>query len=176
MNSPDAPVVIAHLVETLGHRLNIGAGTVCTSQDLDLALAAGAQFIVTPILDEEVIRTCVKKEVPVFPGAYTPTEIYRAWSLGASMVKVFPATQLGAGYIREVLAPLPAIKLMPTGGVSPDNFADFLRAGARGLGMGTQLFPKQLIAEGRWEELGEFFSRFVKAYCDFKEQKTTQQQ
>ncbi len=146
MNSPDAVATLSSLVKTFGKLLNIGAGTVCTLKDLDRALDAGAGFIVTPILDKAVIRACVKKKIPIFPGAYTPTEIYKAWSLGASMVKVFPATVLGPGYIREVLAPLEQLKLLPTEwGQRGELHMDFLRAGAKGVGMGSHLFPRRTI-------------------------------
>lgn len=168
MNSDEALTTITRLVQDFGGKLNIGAGTVCTLEDLDKALAAGAQFIVTPILQEEVIRACVQQQVPVFPGAYSPTEIYKAWHLGATMVKVFPATKLGASYIKEVLAPMSYLKLLPTGGVAPDNFTAFLKAGAAGLGMGSQLFPKQLIEEGAWEELSVLFRQLVTAYEAYK--------
>lgn len=168
MNSDEALTTITRLVQDFGGKLNIGAGTVCTLEDLDKALTAGAQFIVTPILQEEVIRACVQQQVPVFPGAYSPTEIYKAWHLGATMVKVFPATKLGASYIKEVLAPMSYLKLLPTGGVALDNFTEFLKAGAAGLGMGSQLFPKQLIEEGAWEELSVLFRQLVTAYHAFK--------
>ncbi|RDV16881.1 bifunctional 4-hydroxy-2-oxoglutarate aldolase/2-dehydro-3-deoxy-phosphogluconate aldolase [Pontibacter diazotrophicus] len=170
MNSAGATEAISSLVKTYGDRLNIGAGTVCTLGDLDKALLAGAQFIVTPILNEEVIKACVARNVPVFAGAYTPTEIYRAWELGASMVKVFPAGQLGARYIKEVLAPLNQIKLLPTGGISHDNFAEFLEAGASGLGMGSQLIPKALVEKEQWEELSKHLSEFVEKYHSYKQQ------
>lgn len=167
MNSLDAAKTITHLTNEFGERLNIGAGTVLTLEDLDTALSSGAMFVVTPILNEDVIKACVARKIPVFPGAYTPTEIYKAWSMGASMVKVFPATQSGAQYIKEVLAPLNHIKLIPTGGISVHNFADFLRAGAKGLGMGSQLFSPELIKNDRWDELDKVFTEFVKRYDDF---------
>jgi 2-dehydro-3-deoxyphosphogluconate aldolase/(4S)-4-hydroxy-2-oxoglutarate aldolase len=168
MNSPEAAATIASLIKGFGGRLNIGAGTVCTEKDLDKALAAGAQFIVTPVLDKAVIRVCRKKKIPIIAGAYTPTEIYKAWSLGASMVKVFPAAQLGPVYIKEVLAPLDRLRLLPTGGVNPGNFIDFMRAGAAGVGMGGHLFPRELIDGGRWEELKEHFSAVLKIYLDYR--------
>ncbi|GAB3532881.1 bifunctional 4-hydroxy-2-oxoglutarate aldolase/2-dehydro-3-deoxy-phosphogluconate aldolase [Pontibacter brevis] len=170
MNSSGATEAIASLVKVFEGRLNIGAGTVCSLEDLDKALQAGAQFVVTPILQEEVIRTCVQRDVPVFAGAYTPTEIYRAWDLGASLVKVFPASQLGPGYIKEVLAPLNQIKLLPTGGINQENFLEYLKAGAKGLGMGSQLIPKQLIEKEQWQELSSHLSGFVAKYNEFKQQ------
>lgn len=168
MNSDEALTTITRLVQDFEGKLNIGAGTVCTLEDLDKALGAGAQFIVTPILQEEVIKACVQQQIPVFPGAYSPTEIYKAWHMGATMVKVFPATKLGAAYIKEVMAPMEYLQLMPTGGVSLDNFTEFLSAGATGLGMGSQLFPKKLIEEGAWEELSMTFRDLVAMYVSFK--------
>ena len=162
MNSADAEKIISNLVKVHGDKLNIGAGTVCNVEDLERALTAGAQFVVTPIIDEDVIRSCKKNNIPVFPGGYTPTEIYKAWSLGASMVKVFPATRLGPEYIKEILAPLNGIPLMPTGGITKENFVDFLKAGAKGVGIGSHLFPKQMIENNQWEEWRVFLSGFVK--------------
>jgi 2-dehydro-3-deoxyphosphogluconate aldolase/(4S)-4-hydroxy-2-oxoglutarate aldolase len=142
----------------------VGAGTVCTKKDLKHALKLGAQFIVTPVIDKGVIKSCVKAEIPVFPGAYTPTEIFKAWSLGASMVKVYPATSLGPDYIKDVKAPLPQVKLMPTGGVSIDNLLPFKRAGADGFGIGSQLFDKQLIKAKDWLGLKAHFARFISTF------------
>ena len=168
MNSEEAAATISSLVKRYGGQLNIGAGTVCSMEDLDKALQAGAQFVVTPIVSEDVIRACVSQQVPIFAGAFTPTEIYHAWQLGASMVKVFPASQLGPAYIKEVLAPLNQVKLLPTGGVSIDNFTEFLRAGAKGVGMGSHLIHKQLVEKEQWTEFSRFLSDFVKKYNDYK--------
>lgn len=172
MNSAGAAETIAALVKTHGDKLNIGAGTVCTMEDLDKALSAGAKFIVTPILHKKIIKACVANQIPVFPGAYTPSETYKAWSLGASMVKVFPATQLGPAFIKDVLAPLNQIKLLPTGGVTLENFTDYLEVGAKGLGMGSSLFPKHLIQNGQWDALKHHFQTVVQKYQQFQEQKS----
>jgi 2-dehydro-3-deoxyphosphogluconate aldolase/(4S)-4-hydroxy-2-oxoglutarate aldolase len=169
MNSVQAPEIIASLASAYKTGLNIGAGTVCTEQDLEVALKAGASYIVTPIVNEKVITACVQQNIPVFPGAYTPTEIFTAWSLGASMVKVFPATTLGADYIKEVKAPLNTIKLLPTGGVSAQNMADFLKAGADGVGMGSQLFPPHLLNNQDQSSLAAHFAQVYKAYRLYKE-------
>lgn len=168
MNSEKAAEVISTLANRFGHQLNIGAGTVLTLSDLDKALAAGATFIVTPVLNEDVIQACVSNNVPVFPGAYTPTEIYKAWTLGAAMVKVFPATRLGAAYIKEVLAPLNQLKLVPTGGITIDNFTDFLKAGATGLGVGSQLLNPEFIRNDDWNSLNRLLFEFVEKYKAFK--------
>ncbi|HLT07114.1 MAG TPA: bifunctional 4-hydroxy-2-oxoglutarate aldolase/2-dehydro-3-deoxy-phosphogluconate aldolase [Cyclobacteriaceae bacterium] len=167
MNTQGATDTIADLIAAVDGKLNVGAGTVCNMEDLDKALTAGAQFIVAPIMDEEVIRKCVTLNVPVFPGAYTPTEIYKAWSLGATMVKVFPAGKLGPGYLKEVLAPLNQIQLLPTGGISLDNMAEFIKAGAKGFGIGSALIPKQLVEQEAWEELHQHFVQFVTRYKTF---------
>ncbi|MDR6805860.1 2-dehydro-3-deoxyphosphogluconate aldolase/(4S)-4-hydroxy-2-oxoglutarate aldolase [Dyadobacter sp. BE34] len=161
MNTPGATDMIRYALENEHYGLNIGAGTVCTKDDLDAALDAGAQFIVTPVLSKKVIKSCVKKGVPVFPGAYTPTEIFQAWSWGASMVKIYPATALGPGYIKDVKAPMNQLKLLPTGGVSLENMEAFLKAGANGLGIGGQLFDKKLIQDKDWDGLKTHFLQFA---------------
>jgi len=161
MNTSGAEEIIRYALENESDGLNIGAGTVCTKDDLELALDAGAQFIVTPIINKKVIKSCVKKKVPIFPGAFTPTEIYNAWTLGASMVKIYPATSLGPEYIKDLKAPMNQLKLLPTGGVSLENMSDFLKAGANGLGIGGQLFDKKLIQDKNWEGLKAHFQQFI---------------
>ncbi|NJB35166.1 bifunctional 4-hydroxy-2-oxoglutarate aldolase/2-dehydro-3-deoxy-phosphogluconate aldolase [Croceivirga sp. JEA036] len=162
MNSPNIETVLPEVVR-LFPELNIGAGTVCSQEELDKAIDLGSQFIVTPIIDVDVIKNCVKKEIPIFPGAYTPTEIYTAWSLGATAVKVFPATQLGTTYIKDVLAPLNTIKLLPTGGVSLDNISSFFAAGAYGVGMGSSLIDKKMVASKDYQSLESHFKSIKKA-------------
>ena len=144
MNSENAASIIQQLSQD-NKDMNIGAGTVCDMDDLKRAINAGASFIVTPILDVDVMNYCTENNIPIFPGAFTPLEIYSTSKLGATAVKIFPATQLGPSYIRDVLAPLSDMKLLPTGGVSVDNIEDFFRAGAIGVGMGGSLFDKKLI-------------------------------
>lgn len=161
MNTPSAEEIIRYAVDKYKGQLNVGAGTVCSVDDLKQALQAGAQFIVTPILNPEVVKYCSSEGIPVFPGAYTPTEIYQAWEFGATMVKVYPATALGPDYIKDVKAPLNKIKLMPTGGISLANMQSFLRAGADGLGIGGQLFDKDLIKSADWEGLKDHFKKYV---------------
>lgn len=161
MNTPGAKEIINYISSEYSGRLNVGAGTVCDEHGLEEALSAGAQFIVTPIINEKVIHTCVAQKIPIFPGAFTPTEIYRAWEAGASMVKVYPATSLGSGYIKDVKAPLNHIKLMPTGGINKNNIEEFMTAGADGLGVGSQLFDKELIKIEDWKGLEEHFRAFI---------------
>lgn len=166
MNTPNAATIISTLRKDFPG-LNIGAGTVCTLVDLQVALNAGSQFIVTPIVNEDVIKTCVAKHIPIFPGAFTPTEIYKAWQMGASAVKVFPATKLGPQYIKDVLAPLNDIKLIPTGGVSKDNITSFFKAGAVGAGLGSSLFDKELVATKDYKGLKNHFVSFKEVIKDF---------
>ncbi|NIJ54163.1 bifunctional 4-hydroxy-2-oxoglutarate aldolase/2-dehydro-3-deoxy-phosphogluconate aldolase [Dyadobacter arcticus] len=161
MNTAGATEMIRYAIENEGKGLNIGAGTVCTKDDLEAALEAGAQFIVTPVINKRVIKSCVKKNIPIFPGAFTPTEIYNAWTLGATMVKIYPATSLGPGYIKDLKAPMNQLKLLPTGGVGLENMSEFLEAGANGLGIGGQLFDKKLIEDKNWEGLKNHFRQFV---------------
>lgn len=161
MNTPGATDIIRYALENEHYGLNIGAGTVCTKDDLEAALEAGAQFIVTPVISKKVIKSCVKKGIPVFPGAFTPTEIYNAWTMGASMVKIYPATSLGPEYIKDLKAPMNQLKLLPTGGVGLENMSAFLKAGANGLGVGGQLFDKKLIQEKDWDGLKAHFLQFA---------------
>lgn len=168
MNSLEAQSIIQYAREKYPDSLNVGAGTVCTLEDLEKALSAGAQFIVTPVTNEQIIEVCLKKQVPIFPGAFTPTEIFKAWSAGANMVKVFPTTELGPQYIRDIKAPLNKIRLMPTGGVNIDNCVNYIKAGADGLGIGSQLFDKTLIRDKNWEALSEHFILFVKKINTYK--------
>ncbi|MEO5648579.1 MAG: bifunctional 4-hydroxy-2-oxoglutarate aldolase/2-dehydro-3-deoxy-phosphogluconate aldolase [Ginsengibacter sp.] len=166
MNTDDALQIIKSLsLQYPG--LNIGAGTVLEMVDLKHALDAGASFIVTPVFNEEVITYCVRNEIPVFPGALTPTEIYKAWKLGASAVKVFPASQFGPSYLKELQGPLGQIKLLPTGGISLENIEPFFKAGAKGVGMGSTLFNKNFLLERDFERLYLHFEDVVSRVRSF---------
>jgi 2-dehydro-3-deoxyphosphogluconate aldolase/(4S)-4-hydroxy-2-oxoglutarate aldolase len=168
MNSTKAEEMINYAVQEYGNRLNIGAGTVCTMGHLRKALNAGAQFIVTPIINSKVIKECNALDIPIFPGAFTPTEIFKAWQIGANMVKVFPSGILGSKYIKEVLAPLNDIELLATGGINLDNINDYLQAGVKGLGIGTPLFNKEFIKNKDWDKLFSNFKQFEKKVREFK--------
>ncbi len=171
MNSENAEEIIASLIKKYGNKLNIGAGTVCSLDDLEKAIKAGAQFIVTPIVNEEVIKTCVDNGIPIFVGAFTPTEIFKGWSLGASMVKIFPATQLGPRYLKDLKAPLDTVKFLPTGGINSDNFLTFFQAGADGVGIGGDLVNKPMIEKEEWSNIFLQLKSFVKRYNEFKKRK-----
>lgn len=161
MNTAQAGEMIRYALDVHSSKMNIGAGTVCSEDDLKRALGAGAQFVVTPIINEKVIMTCVDGKIPIFPGAFTPSEVYTAWSMGASMVKIFPATMVGPSYIKELKGPLDQIRLLPTGGVTLDNIESFQEAGSDGFGIGSRLVDRTLIKDKDWEGLNAHFRKFV---------------
>jgi 2-dehydro-3-deoxyphosphogluconate aldolase/(4S)-4-hydroxy-2-oxoglutarate aldolase len=161
LNTPEALSVISSLAKQYNGALNVGAGTVCTLDDLAAAVNAGANFIVTPIFKAEVVKKCVSMEVPIFPGAFSPTEIYEAWELGASMVKLYPASVVGPAYVSAVLAPLNKVKLMPTGGIHLSNMLAFMKAGATSLGIGSELFDKKIIQKRDSEAMLNHFTLFA---------------
>jgi 2-dehydro-3-deoxyphosphogluconate aldolase/(4S)-4-hydroxy-2-oxoglutarate aldolase len=146
-----------------GDTVILGAGTVLDAEAARQAAEAGAQFIVAPNVDPAVIRLCHRRRynLPVIPGALTPTEIVAAWTAGADLIKVFPASVGGPGYIREVLAPLPHVRLVPTGGVTTENVTEFLNAGAVAVGVGSGLVDKAAVAAKDWPTLTERGRHFV---------------
>ena len=141
------------LNETLGDRMRFGAGTVTSVELVRLAKEAGASFIVSPDTCEEVIRETVALGMVSMPGALTPTEVLTAHRSGADFVKLFPAGELGSGYLKAVRAPLNHVRLLAVGGVDEKNAAEFIQAGAVGVGAGGKLVNKQWIAEGNWEQI-----------------------
>jgi len=164
MNTAAAAQQIREATALADGRVNIGAGTVTSLKLLDEALVSGASFIVTPTLDPSVVSRCMSEGVPVFPGAFSPTEVMRAWDLGATMVKIFPAETLGPGYIRALKAPLPHVKLLPTGGVDLATLPEFLKAGADGFGVGSPLFDRQRVAAQDWSWIEARCRSFAETY------------
>ena len=154
---------IAHLSVQMKGRMHIGAGTVMTTEQVEMARQAGAEFILAPDLYEPVVLAANKAGLVSIPGAMTPTEIANAFRMGADIVKVFPAGALGAKYFKDVTAPLGKLPLLAVGGASPENMGDFLRAGASGFGIGTALFNRELMNRGAWDELTEVARRFMAA-------------
>ena len=150
MNSPDAAGQIRAALAGGGGQLNVGAGTVTSRALLEEALAAGASFIVTPTLQPALIAECVRRGVPVFPGALTPTEVAAAREHGARWVKVFPADAAGPAYLRRLKDLHPDLRLMPTGGVDLETIGSYRAAGADGFGVGSPLFDRARIAAGDW--------------------------
>lgn len=163
LNTDGAIAAIGRLARAFGRDVAVGAGTVMTAEDVGAAVDAGATFIVCPHTDDDVIAASRDRRVPVLPGAYTPSEIVRASRAGAAMVKLFPASAGGPKYLREVRAPLSDIPILPTGGVTLENAADFVRAGAVALGVGSALTPKAMIEAGDWTGVTALAARFVAA-------------
>ena len=168
MNTPGAAAQIRAAVTSAQDRLAVGAGTVTSVAELDDAQAAGAGFIVTPVVVPDVIAECVRRGLPVFPGAFTPTEIHQAHRLGATMVKLFPAHRLGPGYVRDLKAPLSAVRLLATGGIPPESLAEYVQAGADGFGIGSPLFSPAHLAAGDWAWLRNRAAQFCAAWQSAK--------
>jgi len=161
LNSPGALQAIEYLSGQLEGKILIGAGTVLSAAAAEDAISAGAKFIISPITDEDTISRTKELGAVSIPGAFTPTEIYRAHSAGGDIIKVFPGTS-GPGFIREILAPLPYIPLMPTGGINIENINEFKRAGAIAFGIGKSLVDtkKEINAESL-QEITDNAKRFV---------------
>jgi 2-dehydro-3-deoxyphosphogluconate aldolase / (4S)-4-hydroxy-2-oxoglutarate aldolase len=143
---PRAPLVLEQVAHRLGNKIVLGAGTVLDPETARIAILNGAQFVVSPSLNFDVIKLCRRYSKLVFPGAMTPTEILAAWEAGADIVKVFPSDLTGPGYLKAVHGPLPHVRLMPTGGVNLKTAADFVKAGACALGVGASLVDPQVVA------------------------------
>jgi 2-dehydro-3-deoxyphosphogluconate aldolase/(4S)-4-hydroxy-2-oxoglutarate aldolase len=153
--------LIGALAPTLPSDFLLGAGTVTDAETVARVVDAGARFIVSPVFRPAVVEACHQHGVPALPGCFSPTEILEAWDMGADIVKVFPATALGPGYIRDVLAPLPQVKLMPTGGVTVDNAGDWIRAGAVAVGLGSALLDPKAIAANDFDAIAALARRAV---------------
>lgn len=145
MNTKGASQLISQIVETARDKLTVGAGTVLTLDDLKAAIDSGATFIVCPTIVESVITYCSKNNIPVFAGALTPNEIYRAWQMGATMVKVFPAKVFGPSYFKEIKGPFADIELLACGGVNTETIKSYFDNGASAVAFGTSVFAKDLI-------------------------------
>jgi len=139
--------------DALGDAVCVGVGTALQADDAHAAIDAGAQFVVTPAVRSKVIAACVKRNTLVLSGGFTPTELLDAYEQGSQLVKLFPAQAAGPRYVKDVLAPLPFLKLVPTGGVSADNARDYLNAGAVAVGMGGNLVSNKLVTAGAWGQI-----------------------
>jgi 2-dehydro-3-deoxyphosphogluconate aldolase/(4S)-4-hydroxy-2-oxoglutarate aldolase len=160
MSVPNALDVLRAVSRELGERVLLGAGTILDPETGRAALLAGAEYLVAPTLNLDLIRLCRRYAKLVLPGAFTPTEILTAWEAGADVVKVFPAEVLGPAFFRALRGPLPQIRLMPTGGVDLNTAADFLRAGASCLGLGGQLVEPKAVAEGNFDRIRELARKY----------------
>ncbi|WNR43247.1 bifunctional 4-hydroxy-2-oxoglutarate aldolase/2-dehydro-3-deoxy-phosphogluconate aldolase [Paenibacillus roseipurpureus] len=163
LNTPGALSMINSLQTRWGDRMFIGAGTVLDLEDAKQAVEAGAAFLVTPNLDEEVIRWSSEQGVPIFPGAMTPTEVVKAWKAGATAVKIFPSASLGLPFIKELMGPLDKIPMMAVGGVTESNIKQFLEIGCYGLGIGGSLINVKEIEAGNFGWITEKAVRLLSA-------------
>lgn len=158
---PGAPTVIRRIKQEFGDSLLLGAGTVLTPEQAEDAVDAGATYLIAPNTDEKVIGAAKRLGVVMIPGAFTATEVVRAWDLGADAVKIFPAVSVGSQYIRALRAPLPHIPMIPTGGVDDRTVGEFIRAGAFAVGAGGALFDKKRLQAKDYSGMTDVAKRFV---------------
>jgi 2-dehydro-3-deoxyphosphogluconate aldolase / (4S)-4-hydroxy-2-oxoglutarate aldolase len=161
MSVPDALGVLRRVQSALGSRVLLGAGTILDPETARAAILAGAEYLVTPTLNLDVIRLCQRYSKLIMPGAFTPTEILTAWEAGADVVKVFPADVVGPAFFKAMRGPLPQVRLMPTGGVDLTTAAAFLQAGACCLGVGGQLVEPKAVAERNFGRIRELARQYV---------------
>src|SRR5438876_10517790 len=161
LSVPQALDVLRQVRQALGERVLLGAGTILDAETARAALLAGAEYVVAPTVNLDVIRLCQRYNKLVMPGAFTPTEILSAWEAGADIVKVFPADVLGPAFLKAVRGPLPQIRLMPTGGVDLTTAAAFLKAGACCLGVGGQLVEPRAVAERNFDRIRQLARQYV---------------
>lgn len=164
MTVPGAVELIARLSGEIGEECLIGAGTVLNEKSAAACVTAGARFIVSPAVNVDTIEFCNSRDIPVLPGAFTPTEVVTAWSAGADMVKLFPAGAGGGpGYLKSLRAPFPDVQFVPTGGISLQNAADYIRAGAVAIGIGADLVDTKAICAGNAQVVTEQAKRYLAA-------------
>jgi 2-dehydro-3-deoxyphosphogluconate aldolase/(4S)-4-hydroxy-2-oxoglutarate aldolase len=166
MTVPRAVDLIRELAPGMPEGFMLGAGTVTDADTARAVIDAGAAFVVGPVFRRDVIAACHERGVPAIPGCFSPTEILAAHEAGADLIKIFPATALGPQFIRDVRAPLPLLKLMPTGGVTIENAGEWIRAGAAAVGIGSALLNAEAIANGRFEVISESARRLVASVSD----------
>ncbi len=158
---PNVLEILAAVRKDLGKKILLGAGTVLDPETCRAALLAGAEFIVSPSLNLDVIKLCKRYTKLVMPGAFTPTEIVTAWEAGADIVKVFPADCVGPNYLKALRGPLPQVRLLPTGGVDLKTLPDFFKAGACAVGLGSQLVEKAAVESGNMTRIRELAEQYV---------------
>ncbi|MFM7320753.1 MAG: bifunctional 4-hydroxy-2-oxoglutarate aldolase/2-dehydro-3-deoxy-phosphogluconate aldolase [Armatimonadota bacterium] len=163
MTTPNALQVVRDVVGRFGDQITMGVGTVLDPETARAAILAGAQFIVTPVMRPEVIPLCRRYAVPIVCGAYTPTEALAAHDAGADFIKIFPADALGPGYIRALKAPLPQLRIIPTGGVDVDTAGAFIAAGCDAVAAGSSLVSKEILRNRDWRALSATAERMVAA-------------
>jgi 2-dehydro-3-deoxyphosphogluconate aldolase / (4S)-4-hydroxy-2-oxoglutarate aldolase len=166
MTTPNALLVIREAKKNFGNRALIGVGTVTDERTANAAIEAGAEFVVTPIFRPEVIAACNRAQKPIMSGAYTPTEAFNATEAGADFIKIFPADNLGPSYVKAIRAPLPHLKIVPTGGVDVKTCGEFIKAGCVAVGAGSTLFDKEILQKRDWTALTDLAAAFVRSIKD----------
>ena len=161
MTTPGALPLIAKVRAMLGDQIVMGVGSVLDSETARQAMLEGAQFVVTPVVRPSVIEICQRYGIPSASGAMTPTEALTAHELGSDFVKIFPADHLGVAYIKSILAPLPMLQIIPTGGVTPQNVADYFSAGCAAVGAGSTLLTRDILESSNWTNLSARAAEFV---------------
>lgn len=163
MTTPNALQVISDVRKEFGDQMLIGVGSVLDTETCRAAILAGAEFVVTPITRPDVIRLCNRYAKPIASGAYTPTEAMTAHESGADAIKIFPADQLGPTYIKNILAPMPMLQIIPTGGVTVETAESFIKAGCVALAAGSSLVSKDILKNKDWKKLTATAAAFVEA-------------
>ena len=163
MTTPAALKVVGQARAALGDKIAMGVGSVLDSETARQAMLEGAQFVVTPVVRPSVIEICNRYGAPIACGAMTPTEALTAHELGADFVKIFPAENLGPSYMKSILAPLPMLQLIPTGGVTPQNVPEYFKAGCAAVGAGSTLLTKDIFESANWPALSMRAAEFVAA-------------
>jgi 2-dehydro-3-deoxyphosphogluconate aldolase/(4S)-4-hydroxy-2-oxoglutarate aldolase len=163
MTTPNALKVIADVCRVFGDKALVGVGSVLDVKTAEAALAAGAEYVITPVLKPEVIAFCNRAGKPIFAGCYTPTEAQTAYELGADFIKIFPAEGLGPKYIQSIRGPLPHLKIVPTGGVDVNTAGDFIKAGCVAVAAGSTLVSKDILKNKDWAKLTDLAGQFIAA-------------
>ena len=163
MTVPDAINTIALAAKEIGNKVLIGVGSILNPEMAQRAIDAGAQYVVSPIFKKEIIEVSHKNEIPALPGTFTPTEVQTAYEAGADIIKLFPADVLGMAFIKGIKAPMPHLKVMPTGGVSLTNAGEWIKAGACAVGVGSALIDKQAIEEENYSILTENAKKIIES-------------
>ena len=162
-STPQAASVVRNLAERYGAEILLGMGTLTRPEQAEEATRAGATFLVSPICQVELVKAMLDTGLAVMTGALTPSEVFQAYTLGSSIVKIFPGSLTGPGYIKALRGPFPYIPMMPTGGVSLENIGEWFAAGAVAVGAGSELCPKQLAEAGEFDKISANARRFVEA-------------
>lgn len=169
--TPSAPLLIQQIQEKFGAKVLVGAGTVLDETSAIQAISAGADFLISPVTNVEMIRTAKRYGKMVLAGAYTPTEVLYAWENGSDAVKVFPSVPAGPSYLAALHAPLPQIPLVPTGGVSLENLREFMSVGAKAVAAGSSLVNRKMIEDGEFEEISRHAQAWVSLMRSIKNDK-----